>query len=132
MHGSERHRVWHARAIRFQRRPRAASGALPLAYRPPAEAGACDAHSLNSITRRGVLTMKILLAIDGSPFSDAAVKEIATRPWPAGSEVRIISVVEPPLLPTVETWVPPDDYIEALERAGQDQGRSIVGNAANR
>lgn len=76
--------------------------------------------------------MKILLAIDGSSFSDAAVKEIATRPWPAGSEVRIISVVEPPLLPTVETWVPPDDYIEALERAGQDQGRSIVGNAAER
>ena len=76
--------------------------------------------------------MKILLAIDGSSFSDAAVKEIATRPWPAGSEVRIISVVEPPLLPTVETWVPPDDYIEALEKAGQDQGRSIVGNAADR
>lgn len=76
--------------------------------------------------------MKILLAIDGSSFSDAAVKELATRPWPAGSEVRIISVVEPPLLPTVETWVPPDDYIEALERAGQDQGRSIVGKAADR
>jgi nucleotide-binding universal stress UspA family protein len=76
--------------------------------------------------------MKILLAIDGSSFSDAAVKEIATRPWPPGSEVRIISVVEPPLLPTVETWVPPDDYIEALERAGQDQGRSIVGKAADR
>ena len=76
--------------------------------------------------------MKILLAIDGSSFSDAAVKEIATRPWPAGSEVRITSVVEPPLLPTVETWVPPDDYLEALERAGEDQARSIVSKAADR
>ena len=76
--------------------------------------------------------MKILLAIDGSSFSDAAVNEIASRPWPAQSEVRIISVVEPPLLPTVETWVPPDNYIEALERAGEEQGQAIVSKAADR
>jgi len=75
--------------------------------------------------------MRILLAIDGSSFSDAAVNEIALRPWPIGSEVRIISVVELPLIQTVETWVPPDNYIEALEQAGEDQARSIVGNAAD-
>jgi len=76
--------------------------------------------------------MKILLAIDGSSFSDAAVKEVALKPWPIDSEVKIISVVEPPLLPTVETWVPPDNYIEALEAAGEDQARSIVKKAADR
>ncbi len=76
--------------------------------------------------------MRILLAIDGSSFSDEAVREIATRPWPAGSEVRIISVVEPPLLPMVESWVPPDDYLDALDKAGEDQARSIVNKAANR
>jgi nucleotide-binding universal stress UspA family protein len=38
--------------------------------------------------------MKILLAVDGSPCSDAAVKEVARRPWPAGSEVRVISVAQ--------------------------------------
>lgn len=36
--------------------------------------------------------MKIVLAIDGSPCSKAAVKEIATRPWPAGSQVKVLSV----------------------------------------
>lgn len=41
--------------------------------------------------------MKILLAIDGSPCSAAAVREVATRPWPAGSEVKILSVVTVPL-----------------------------------
>lgn len=76
--------------------------------------------------------MKILLAIDGSSFSDAAVNEIASRPWPSESEVRVISVVEPPLLPTVETWVPPDNYIEALEKAGEEQGQAIVSKAADR
>ena len=75
--------------------------------------------------------MRILLATDGSSFSDEAVNEIATRPWPEGSEVKIISVVEPPLLPMVETWVPPDNYIEALEQAGEEQARSIVGKAAD-
>lgn len=74
--------------------------------------------------------MKILLAIDGSSCSDAAVREVATRPWPPGSEVRIVSVVEPVMLPTVETWVPPENYIEALEKAGDDQARSILSHAA--
>ncbi len=36
--------------------------------------------------------MKILLAIDGSPCSDAAVAEVSRRPWPPESEVRLISV----------------------------------------
>ena len=76
--------------------------------------------------------MRILLAIDGSPFSDAAVNEVAKRPWPANAEVRIISVVEPPLLPTVETWVPPENYIEALEKAGEDAAHAVIKKAADR
>ena len=76
--------------------------------------------------------MKILLAIDGSLFSDAAVGDVAAKPWPVGSEVRVISVVEPPLLPTVETWVPPDDYIESLERAGEEQANSVIKAAVDR
>lgn len=39
--------------------------------------------------------MKILLAIDGSPSSAAAVDEICSRPWPAGSEIRVITVLPP-------------------------------------
>ena len=42
--------------------------------------------------------MKILIAIDGSPCSSAAVAEVAKRPWPAGSEFRVI-FVEAPLDP---------------------------------
>jgi|SRR5437588_7499122 len=76
--------------------------------------------------------MKILLAIDGSSFSDEAVNEVAAKPWEAGSWVKVISVIEPLLLPTVETWVPPENYIEALEQAAEDQARSIVDEAAAR
>lgn len=40
--------------------------------------------------------MKILMAIDGSECSDAAVAEISRRPWPDGSEIRLITV-DPPI-----------------------------------
>jgi len=41
------------------------------------------------------MAMKILLATDGSSYSDAAVAEVGRRPWPAGSEVRLLTVDEP-------------------------------------
>ena len=37
--------------------------------------------------------MKVLLAIDGSTHSDAAVAEIAGRPWPEGTKVQVLTVV---------------------------------------
>ncbi|MDY0301101.1 MAG: universal stress protein [Trichlorobacter sp.] len=36
--------------------------------------------------------MKILLAVDGSPCSKRAVEEVAKRPWPANSKIRLITV----------------------------------------
>ena len=41
-------------------------------------------------------SMKIVLATDGSEFSTAAVTSVANRPWPTGSEIRILSVEELP------------------------------------
>ena len=38
--------------------------------------------------------MKILLAIDGSEQSEAAVEEVAVRPFPPNTEVRIITAYE--------------------------------------
>ena len=37
--------------------------------------------------------MKVLLAIDGSPHSHAALVEFVTRPWPSGTELQILTVV---------------------------------------
>ena len=73
--------------------------------------------------------MKILLAVDGSDFSLAAADEVARRPWPAGSEVKVLSVVEPPVLPTTETWALPDTYYFELERAGKERAQSAVDSA---
>lgn len=37
--------------------------------------------------------MKILVATDGSPSSDAAVEAVASRPWPEGTEVEVLTVI---------------------------------------
>jgi nucleotide-binding universal stress UspA family protein len=50
--------------------------------------------------------MKILIAFDGSPSAQAAVDEVVGRPWPKGSEVRLVTVLERPLP------VPPPNGIE--------------------
>jgi nucleotide-binding universal stress UspA family protein len=44
---------------------------------------------------RQVHTMKVILAIDGSPHSHAALVEFARQPWPNGTEVQILTVIHP-------------------------------------
>lgn len=39
--------------------------------------------------------MKILVAYDGSRFAEAAIDALLDRPWPAGSEVRLVTAIEP-------------------------------------
>jgi len=39
--------------------------------------------------------MKVLIAIDGLSFSEAVVQAVAQRPWPRGTTVHVISVVDP-------------------------------------
>ena len=74
--------------------------------------------------------MRILLAIDGSPCSDAAVKEVLTRPWPANTEIRIVSAFEVPLSPSPEAWAISSEYYDQMERVAREQAQAIVGAAA--
>ncbi|MBO0724008.1 MAG: universal stress protein [Blastocatellia bacterium] len=70
--------------------------------------------------------MKILLATDGSDCSKAAVRSVAERPWPANSEVMILSAMEIPYAPTTEAWVLPDSYYRELERVAKEQAEAAV------
>ena len=73
--------------------------------------------------------MKILLATDGSDYSKAAVNSVAERPWPEGSEVKIISAMEVPYAPTTEAWVMPDSYYSELDRVARGQAEAAVKDA---
>ena len=76
--------------------------------------------------------MKILLAVDGSDYSDAAVDAVAERPWPDGSTVKIISAVELPYLATTEPWALPDSYYAQTEQVANEQAEEAVREARHR
>jgi nucleotide-binding universal stress UspA family protein len=42
--------------------------------------------------------VRLLLAVDGSRFSNAAVRAVITQSRPSGTKIRVLHVVEPPAL----------------------------------
>ncbi len=76
--------------------------------------------------------MKILLATDGSTYSEAAIDEVARRPWPAGSEVKIVSVIEPAIPPGAEPWALPPTYFEEIEKETHDRALATVEGALSK
>jgi len=76
--------------------------------------------------------MKILLAVDGSPCSDAAVEEIGRRPWPEGSSVKVLNAFELPMPASPEGWALPANYFDELDQAVRTQADSIVKRASEK
>lgn len=70
--------------------------------------------------------MRILLAVDGSMFSDLAVAEVGSRPWPAGTEIKIVTAFQVPITASPEVWTISDEYYPALEQVAREQAHSIV------
>lgn len=73
--------------------------------------------------------MRILLAVDGSVFSDLAVAEVASRPWSAETEIKIVTAFQVPITPSPAVWTISTEYYPALEQIAEEQAQSVV-NAA--
>jgi nucleotide-binding universal stress UspA family protein len=76
--------------------------------------------------------MKILIAIDGSDFSQAALESVIARPWPPRTEVKILNVVEPPSLLMEREMTGYDPEFEAVWKALRDQAKHLVEKAAEK
>ena len=76
--------------------------------------------------------MKILLATDGSPCSEVAVNEIARMPLPADTQVRVISIVEPPAPLVAEPYAGVVGYFEEVERISRQGAHETVERAASK
>ncbi len=76
--------------------------------------------------------MKILLATDGSPCSDCAVEAVAQRPLSADTQVRVISIVEPPAPLVAEPYLISAGYFEEAERVTRRQAQDAVEKTAER
>jgi nucleotide-binding universal stress UspA family protein len=76
--------------------------------------------------------MKILLAVDGSECSETAVREVARRPWPCESSIRVVSAVEPPAPLAAEPYMLAGGYFEEAERLKRQVATEALGRAAAR
>jgi nucleotide-binding universal stress UspA family protein len=76
--------------------------------------------------------MKILVAIDGSDFSQAALQSVIGRPWPPESEVKILHVVEPPSLLMGREMGGYDPEFEVVWKALREQAKNLVEKAAEK
>ena len=54
----------------------------------------CSVAIVRNAGTRGDAGLKVLLAVDGSEGSRHAAESLAARPWPAGTEIRVLSAVE--------------------------------------
>ena len=74
--------------------------------------------------------MKILLAVDGSTDSQLAVAELAARPWPPNSTVRVLTAVsrryQPPMIELVSTGETPAAVRAGHVQEGEDLTRSVA------
>lgn len=76
--------------------------------------------------------MRILIGVDGSPYSVAALDEVLRRSWPKGSEILIVNAFELPLAVTPEVWALPPNYYERLDRISREQADAIIKHAAEK
>jgi hypothetical protein len=73
--------------------------------------------------------MKILIAIDESKFSQAAVQSVVARPWPPDIEIRVLHVVEPPSLLLGRAMAAHDPEFEAAWKALREGAKALVAKA---
>src|SRR5579863_6517737 len=76
--------------------------------------------------------MKILIAIDGSDFSQAALQSVIARPWPPDTEAKILNVVEPPSLLMGREMGGYDPEFEVVWKALREQAKHLVAKAAEK
>jgi nucleotide-binding universal stress UspA family protein len=76
---------------------------------------------------------RILVGVDGSPGADAAVRAVAGRRWPDGSEARVC-IVDDPLIPVgVTRFIPPlKEVIDEENEAELEWVRETVDGAVGR
>jgi nucleotide-binding universal stress UspA family protein len=76
--------------------------------------------------------LNILLAVDGSPDSNAALHEVADCLWPPDSMVKIIAALEPPLALRLEAWAVQESFqklkeeMEAKAHTAVEQAKTLL------
>ena len=74
----------------------------------------CSVEIVRERSVEGRTGMRILLATDGSEHSAAAARSVASRPWPEGTEVKVVCSVKV-VVPAADPWFAAGDAGPLLE-----------------
>jgi len=70
--------------------------------------------------------MKIIVGVDDSPHSQAAIEAIKRMSWPRGTRVVVIAAVRPLVGAYVEAYVPAPDVAPAVEDEQLEHYRTVA------
>jgi len=73
--------------------------------------------------------MKILLAVDGSAYSEEAVESLAERPWPQGTTVRVVMAVEDVIPFATAFWYGPKGSLEHAQHQITERAEQVCARA---
>lgn len=76
--------------------------------------------------------MRILVATDGSPHSEAAIDTVLGRPWPEGTLVRVVTAAPYPYPLATYQWYMPEYPLAKFEEESKQKAQSIADAAATR
>jgi len=86
----------------------------------------CSVEIVRATGRQPEGKMRIILATDGSDYSLVAARSLAGRPWPNGSEIRVICVMDTDIA-AIDPWYSAG---QVLERIREDNARHAENTAA--
>ena len=75
--------------------------------------------------------MKIVLAVDGSKFSEAAAQAVITQGQPDSTEIQVLHIVEPPSLLVAREMGGYDRALDAVWEAETKQAQALVAKVAD-
>jgi nucleotide-binding universal stress UspA family protein len=69
--------------------------------------------------------MRILIALDSSPFADGLIEEISSRKWAEGTEFRLVSAVE-----ATGSWDVDQEYISQVREILNNRVKTLTSKLA--
>lgn len=77
--------------------------------------------------------VRIVIGVDGSDASAAAVREVAARNWPSGSEVRVIAVTDPLSPGFIGKLIPPiRDFVNESNQEDREWLNDLLHTSAEK
>lgn len=93
----------------------------------------CSVRVARDRHREAGSPLRLLVAADNSPDANAAIAEVSRRAWPAGTQVRLLTVVDTVMAIGTDPSQPSEvEWIEVAEEENWDRVRAIFEPAAER